>query len=158
MGAIISAILSTVDSVLLSGASILSNNLLVRSLRLEDDRAQMLCTRLCVLALGATAYLCALSGNGVKELVEVASSFGSAGLVPLLCFGLFSRFGGPRAATSALLVGLVGWGLGALLDLSAPYIISVLAAMISYIVTAYLSGERRDVPRSESMVDASELT
>ena len=44
----------------------------------------------------------------IKELVEIASSFGSAGLVPVMCFGLFSKLGGAGAASVALIIGLLG--------------------------------------------------
>lgn len=144
MGAIISAILSTVDSVLLSGASILSNNLLVRMLRLEGDQAQLNCTRMSVVTLGLIAYVCALFADRIKELVEIASSFGSAGLVPVVIFGLFSKFGGSISASIALLCGLLGWVAGLVFELSAPYTYSVIASTIAYLLVATVLKERRE--------------
>ena len=143
MGAIISAILSTIDSVLLSGASILSHNILVRVFKLEDDRAQMLCTRLCVVGLGVIAYLCALFGHRIKELIEIAASFGSAGLVPVVCFGLFSRLGGEKAAYTALLIGLMGWFMGVMLELTAPYLSSIALSTLGYLWVSVQSRESR---------------
>ena len=143
MGAIISAILSTVDSVLLSGASILSNNILIRALNIESDRAQMFCTRISVVSLGVIAYLVAIFGDRIKELVEIASSFGSAGLVPVMCFGLFSKLGGAGAASVALIIGLLGWILGVALSLTAPYLTSLVFSTLGYITFAIARGERR---------------
>lgn len=143
MGAIISAILSTVDSVLLSGASILSNNFLVRALHLTDDISQLRCTQISVGLLGLIAYVCALYADRIKELVEIASSFGSAGLFPVVCFGLFSQRGGPKAAGVAMILGLIGWLAGIVFNLSAPYTLSVLISTIGYIIVAKVYGETR---------------
>ena len=144
MGAIISAILSTVDSVLLSGASILSHNFFVRILSLDDDVTQMRCSRVCVMILGLIAYLCALYADRIRDLVEVASSFGSAGLLPVVVFGLFSRIGGPRAAGTAFFFGMIGWVTGMCFELTAPYTVSILIATMSYLGVAYALNEHRE--------------
>ena len=149
MGAIISAILSTVDSVLISGASILSNNFLVRALHLEGDDAQLKCTRISVVGLGVVAYCCAIFADRIKELVEIAASFGSAGLVPVVIFGLFSKLGGEKSATLALMCGLLGWVIGVIFQLTAPYTYSVLASTAVYLITALLMNERRQCALEE---------
>ena len=144
MGAIISAILSTVDSVLLSGASILSHNFLVRILRFDNDVIRMRCSRVCVVILGFVAYLCALYADRIRDLVEVASSFGSAGLLPVVTFGLFSRIGGPKAAGTAFSFGLIGWITGVWFELTAPYTLSILIATLGYLGVAYALDEHRE--------------
>ncbi len=143
MGAIISAILSTVDSVLLSGASIMSNNFLVHAFKIKDDELQMKCTRISVVILGVIAYLCGLFADRIKELVEIAASFGSAGLVPVVIFGLFSKFGGARSASAALIVGLAGWFCGLVFELTAPYSLSIIISTLAYILTASYLKETR---------------
>ena len=144
MGAIISAILSTVDSVLLSGASILSNNFLVRALHLGRRRAAEVYSnqRCCP---GVVAYCCAIFADRIKRLVEIAASFGSAGLVPVVIFGLFSKLGGEKSATLALMCGLLGWVVGVIFQLTAP-LLHLLCARLStavYLITALLMNERR---------------
>ena len=146
MGAIISAILSTVDSVLLSGASILSNNFLVHAFKLEQNELQMKCTRISVVILGVIAYLCGLFADRIKELVEIASSFGSAGLVPVVIFGLFTKLGGSYSASLALLVGLLGWFIGFIFELTAPYSLSIIASTLAYLCTAVVLKESRSQP------------
>ena len=143
MGAIISAILSTVDSVLLSGASIMSNNFLVHAFKIKDDELQMKCTRISVVILGVIAYLCGLFADRIKELVEIAASFGSAGLVPVVIFGLFSKFGGARSASAALIVGLTGWFCGLIFELTARYSLSIIISTLAYILTASYLKETR---------------
>lgn len=146
MGAIVSAILSTVDSVLLSGASILSHNLLVPILKVDREDRQLLCTRISVFLLGGIAFLCALYGHRIKELVEIASSFGSAGLVPVMIFGLFSTLGGQWAAITAFSIGMFGWLVGVITDITAPYTWSVIASCVAYVAVALILKERR-LPR-----------
>ena len=146
MGAIISAILSTVDSVLLSGASILSNNFLVQALKIDQNEIQMKCTKISVFILGVIAYLCGLFADRIKELVEIASSFGSAGLVPVVIFGLFTKLGGAKSASIALFVGLIGWFVGFFFELTAPYSISIVASTMAYLGTAIIIRESRKEP------------
>ena len=69
VGALISAILSTVDSALLAASSITSQNLLRPLLKRRDDRTRLLVSRLCTLAFGALAYLLGRSADGVHALV-----------------------------------------------------------------------------------------
>jgi SSS family transporter len=134
VGAIISAILSTVDSTLLTASGLLSHNLIVPIARITDERKKVFVARGGVLVFGIIAYTLALTAEGVFELVEMASALGSAGAFVVICFGLFTRFGGPVSAMTTLLVGVLGY-LG--LDLagaSYPFITSLLASLACYVV------------------------
>lgn len=144
-GALVSAILSTVDSALLVAASLVSHNLLV-PLRPGMTEAQKVRTaRAGVAAFGVLAYVLALFADGVYELVEEASAFGSAGIFVVLVFGLFSRLGGPRSALAALGAGIGVWVLGAyVFALPYPYLASLAAALAAYLGTAVL--ERETLP------------
>jgi Na+/proline symporter len=135
-GALLSAILSTVDSTLLAASSLTSHNLIV-SLRPElSDRARLRLARLGVPLGGACACLLALRSGGVLELVEQASAFGSAGVFVAGCFGLFARFGGPLAASAALLTGALTWLAGSAAELATPYLASLAAAALAYLAGA----------------------
>jgi hypothetical protein len=58
-----------------------------------------------------------------------------------VAFGLFTRIGGARAAIATLLVGLVTYQAGSWLDLTAPYVVSVLASLGVYLgVSAFERG------------------
>jgi len=117
MGAIISAILSTVDTTLLAVSSIASRNLINRITQNLPDPRKLAFGRSLTLLAGLAAYLIAASGETIKGLVEIASSFGSAGIVVVLLIGLHSRHGGERAALAALLTGaalsFLGYGVPA---------------------------------------------
>jgi SSS family transporter len=142
-GALVSAILSTVDSALLVASGLLSHNLIV-PLRPEMTEAQKVrLARWSVALFGALAYVMALYAEGVYALVEEASSFGSAGIFVALVIGLFSRWGGAPSAAASLLAGVVSWVLGAyVLGLTYPYLVSVAAALAAYVCVALLEGVR----------------
>lgn len=80
--------------------------------------------RLCRLQLrirhrtGIVYGLLALTSTGVLDLVVQASAFGSAGSVTVVCFGLFTRFGGVRAAMATLIAGMGSYLVGLAIDSS----------------------------------------
>jgi len=135
-GALISAILSTVDSCFLVAASIVVRNLLPH----REGSAGNLARARCAAALaGAVALALALSGWNVKQLIEQASGFGSAGVFVLAVFGVYSRLGGPRAAAGALLGGLGSWILGGYAfpdHVPYPYLTSLGVAFCGFAVGA----------------------
>jgi Na+/proline symporter len=142
-GALISAILSTVDSCLLAAASLVSHNLIVPLNPSLSERGKILCARLAVVGFGIAAYAIALHAEGIYELVATASAFGSAGIFVVGLFGLFGRVGGPLSAYAALVAGIVVWAAGEYwLDWSTPYVFAVGAALLAYLGAAGI-GQRR---------------
>ncbi|HLF10405.1 MAG TPA: sodium:solute symporter family protein [Gammaproteobacteria bacterium] len=138
-GALISAILSTVDSCLLAAASLVSHNLIVPLKPRLSERAKVWCARSGVIVFGMLAYVIALYAGGIYELVATASAFGSAGIFIVGIFGLFTTFGGARSAYAALVAGMAVWVVGEyLLEWSTPYIISLACALLAYVVAALL--------------------
>ena len=133
-GALISAILSTVDSTLLVAAGLLSHNLLVPLLGAMDERSRVRCARLAVAGFGIAAYVLALRAEGVFALVEEASAFGSAGALVTIVFGLFTAFGGPRTATATLAVGVASYLLGSVGGFAYPFLLSLAASLATYVV------------------------
>ncbi|MGI9404229.1 MAG: sodium:solute symporter family protein [Hyphomicrobium sp.] len=133
-GALISAILSTVDSALLSGGSIVSHNLLVPMRPELSEAARVRFARGSVIVLGLIAFDIALRSTTIHDLVETASAIGSAGLIVVALFGLFTRFGGPAAAASALVTGAVVWLAAIVLEFtSVPYVFAVAMAAVAYV-------------------------
>ncbi len=133
-GAVVSAILSTVDSALLASGALASHNILGPLFRLKEERMKTLLARVCVLGSGVIAFVMAISSEGIRDLVEAASSFGSAGLLVITLFGLFTGYGGRVAALAALVGGVGGLLLAEnLLMLDAPYLFSVCSAVALYL-------------------------
>lgn len=145
-GALISAILSTVDSTLLVASALLSHNIVVPALKISDEARKVRVARLGVLAFGAIAYVLALHAEGVFELVEQASAFGSAGTLVTVCFGLFTKWGDARAAIATLAVGMFSYLAASAAGVSAPFLTSLLAALATYIVVASVSRSQLETP------------
>jgi Na+/proline symporter len=136
-GALVSAILSTVDSALLVASGLLSHNLIVPLRPAMTEAQKVAVARWGVALFGVLAYGMALYAEGVYALVEEASSFGSAGIFVALVIGLFSRWGGAASAAASLLAGVISWVLGAyVLDLTYPYLVSLAAALAGYAAVA----------------------
>ncbi len=139
-GALISAILSTVDSCLLAAASLVSHNLVVPLKPALTERQKVTAARLGVAAFGVVAYVIALYAGGIYELVATASAFGSAGIFVVGMLGLFSRLGGAASAYAALVVGVAVWCVGEYwLEWPTPYITAVAAALGAYLLAAPLA-------------------
>jgi Na+/proline symporter len=147
VGALISAILSTVDSALLSAASLTSQNLVLPLRPGLSDAAKLRAARLCVLVFSALAFLLARAADHVHELVEAASAFGTGGLFVVFVLGISTRLGGPHSALAALGVGLITWLAGRyVLDWTAPFLCSMAAAALAFAVVAVLEARFKGGP------------
>lgn len=150
-GALVSAILSTVDSALLACGSLVAHNLVPARVREQSPTAALRVARASVVGLGLVAWGLAHGSDGVHELVQEASAFGSTGVLVIGVMALTSRVGGPAAALTALLGGLASWVvLAHVLGSPVAYLGSLLCAAGGYGVVAVL--ERR---RGEGTAEAT---
>ncbi len=133
-GALVSAILSTVDSTLLVSSSLFSHNLVLQFLRTPSERTRLFLARGGVLGFGIIAAFLALTAESVYGLVEHASSLGSAGLVVILVFGLFTRAGGRASAYGALATGLAVFLAAKALGAPYPFLASLAGALAGYVL------------------------
>lgn len=132
-GALVSAILSTVDTTLLVCSSLVSHNLILPARPEMSERSKVRMARAGVAFFGVVAYVIALHADGVYALVEEASSFGSAGIFTVVTTGLFTTWGRAGAATASLLGGVTAWIFGAyVLELDLPYLTSLLVSIAAY--------------------------
>jgi Na+/proline symporter len=143
-GALVSAILSTVDSALLVSASLVSHNVIVPLRPGIDERARIRYARIGVTVFGLFAWMMALYAEGVYNLVEQASAFGSAGIFVVVVFGLFSKHGNSASAIAALLTGVGVWIVGSyVLAMPGAYLAALGASVLAYMVTAFFDvGDR----------------
>ena len=141
-GGFISAILSTVDSTLLVSAGLLSHNLVIPGLRIVDERMKVRITRIAVATFGMVAYVIARRAAGVSEMVQMASAFGSAGVLVTVSFGLFTRFGGAATALATLIVGIGSFVAATAAEATTPFLISLAASLAAYGVVGMLERGR----------------
>ena len=137
-GALIAAILSTVDSTLLVSSALLSHNLIVPVFGVTSERGKVLVARGGVVSFGIIAYLLARHAEGVFSLVEQASAFGSAGTLVTVCFGLWTNWGGARTAIVTLSVGMMSYLVASIAGAELPFLISLGASLVCYTVGALM--------------------
>ena len=141
-GALVSAILSTVDSALLAAGALTAHNLAQPLFPGRGERFKLVAARAAVAVFGVIAWALALSSDSLFELVEAASSFGGAGVFVCLLAGLSSARGGRWAATAALLGGTGIWLLGGWLEWPAPFLAALATATLFYALAAFAEGHR----------------
>lgn len=143
-GALISAILSTIDTILLVTSGLATQNVVAPLLNIRTEAARLAMARGGVVVFGALSLLLALRAQGVAELVEDASAFGSAGVLVVISFGLFTPLGGTLAATASLAGGLVTYVGGTLAGIPYPFITSLAAAAGLYLLAAWREPRHED--------------
>lgn len=145
VGALISAILSTVDSALLACSAMVSHNLVQHIWPLESEQAKVWAARMGVAGLGTLSFFLALSSESIGDLVELASAFGTSGIFVVTVFALFTNLGGSLSAYLTMAAGALVWAISGplFLGLTAPYASGVLAAALTYpLVAVFERGSR----------------
>jgi SSS family solute:Na+ symporter len=105
--ALISAVLSTIDSAILSPSSVLSENLLQKIP--QQALSQLALDRLAVLLVTAASVGMAFWGKDAYELLEGAYTMPLVGLFVPLALGLYLTPRGQAPAILSMLVGLAIW-------------------------------------------------
>lgn len=142
IGALFSAVLSTVDSALLAVSGLATENLYARVRQGADAREKLIAARVLTVIAGLCALAVAFSGETIYGLVELASSLGSAGLLVSLLIGLHTRFGGEWSALAALAAGLVTiWLADWVFVIPGGFLLSIAAAALAYGVAALLQDQ-----------------
>lgn len=147
VGALLSAILSTVDSNILSASSLLTHNGFDRLLPDASERTKLIVARSTTVAAGLLAYAVASSGESIYQLVEWTSALGTSGVLVAFLFGAWSRFGDGRAAVGAILAGFacnavtILWpAIQGREEAPGAFLISIAGSLIAYLA---LSAARR---------------
>jgi Na+/proline symporter len=133
-GALVSAILSTVDSTLLVAGSFAGHNLILSIRPDVSPRTKLLVNRGAVVGFGVVAYALALSGESVYDLVWESAAFGSAGIFVAFAFAFRRAWGGKWAAAAALISGSLVYQLGGHFEaLEYPYLTALGVALAAFL-------------------------
>jgi Na+/proline symporter len=133
VGALVSAILSTVDSALLAAGSLVSHNLVLPLLPGTDERHKVRISRISVAIFGVVAYVLAINADSVLGLVEEASAFGSAGIFTCCLLGLTQKRGGPITAACSMVIGMVSYGvLAYIVQYDYAYLSSLACSLVTF--------------------------
>jgi solute:Na+ symporter, SSS family len=153
-GALVSAILSTVDSALLACGSLVAHNLVPPRVRDASPTAALRVARVSVVGLGLVAFGLAHGSDSVHGLVHEASAFGSTGVFVIGVMALTSRVGGPAAALAALGCGLGSWiVLAHVIGSPIAYLGSLACAAAAYAIVALLSRPPRFAEFEPEVID-----
>ncbi len=140
--ALLCAILSTVDSILLSTSALVSHNLIEPLLHEPSERRKLALGRSVVVLSGLFCTVVALHAESIYDLVETASALGTAGILVVTFAGLYDPRPNPTAAVSSLIVGALATPLLDTIGFEAPYLGSVFAAFVTY-AALRMSGVRQ---------------
>lgn len=145
LGALISAILSTVDSTVLSVSALLTRNIIEPLRPGLSEHSKLWLQRGMTAATGVAVYIIATAGDSIYQLIETTSSFGSAGILVVMLAGLWLKWGGPWTGFATVVAGI---GLTFLtqqvLELQAAYIWSIAGCVAVYAAAGLL--ETRQPP------------
>jgi solute:Na+ symporter, SSS family len=181
MAALASALMSTADSSLLAGASVVTQNLFPLFGKPLDAKNEVKWTRIMVAVIGFVAVLIAITAAVIYELGVVAWSLLLVGLFVPFAFGMYWKKANQYGAVAAFLAGFASWavltwvayqfGLGgdstylicegdvdcAFWD--AVYIASLPAFFISMasMVIGSLATQKQDAPKPITDVDGKPL-
>jgi len=147
VGAILSSIMSTSDSVLLGVASVVSTNLLPLVRKNADATLRLWVARLTIPVAGLLATYVAFSASRVVEvLIDAAAPLLAGIIVPfILCF--WWEKANRSGALAGMAGGLAGWSIAGTLDSSMPPdMIGFVVSLVSMIVVTLLT-QRVDPPR-----------
>jgi Na+/proline symporter len=139
-GALVSAILSTVDSALLAAGALVSHNVIIPAVKTTRERTKLLISRACVLGCGLVAFGLAHQSESIYALVETASAIGSAGILVCVLFSFVPQLGGKISAGATLLVGTLAYVVGTVMEFPYPYLLSLGMCLVVFCGVA--AGER----------------
>jgi solute:Na+ symporter, SSS family len=152
IGALVSAILSTVDSTLLAVSALVSHNLVLPSKPNMSERQKVVLARGGVFVSGLLAYGIAFTSDSVTGLVETASSLGGPTILIMTSFALFSRKGNRYSAYAAMTLSIITWFVTHfILESETPVLWTVAACLGSYLITIPFVGESSEIESSPAL-------
>lgn len=145
LGALVSAILSTLSGALLVAGSLLSHNVIAPLFPRWGDSKKLRGDRAAVVFFGVVAYVIALGSDSIYQLVQDSAATGTAGILVLLVFAMWApRFGGAISAYTALIVGTAVYLVGArVMAMESPYLLALAAATVAYALAAPIGSDSR---------------
>lgn len=146
VAAIISAVISTADALLLAAVSNISNDFLLRLRSLRDNpRAQLRWSRILTVGLGVLALGLSLIVPGIIQVLTMAFTMYGSGVFVSFMFGLFTRFGAGKSALVSMIAGAVTGLLGLTNVVTVPgvppIVVAVAVSLVAYVVVALATRE-----------------
>jgi len=137
--AIMSALLSTIDSIILAVGALVSHNFIIPRFKITNSKTKLLTSRLVVLGAALAAYILAVHSTGIYDLLETSSTFGTAGILVITLAGLWCKWGNNTTALLTLFAGIISVPLFKyIFHNESPFIMSLLVSALVFFIHAYL--------------------
>jgi SSS family transporter len=134
IGALVSAILSTVDTTLLACSALLSHNLIYPSFPGIKERQKVFLARMCTLTAGVLSYAIAYTSDSIASLVETASSLGGPTILVITIAALWDKRGNANNALFAMIMSVATWIIGHfVIKIEFPVVLTVIVCTLSYL-------------------------
>jgi SSS family transporter len=136
IGALVSAILSTVDTTLLSSSALASHNLIYPAFPSLTEKKKVFVARAGTLLSGVVAYFIAFSSESITDLVETASAMGGPSILIMTMIALWSKKGTSKNAIFAIVMSLLCWTTTTFfIEIEFPIILTVVICGASYFLS-----------------------
>ncbi|RCK76151.1 MAG: putative sodium-solute symporter [Anaerolineae bacterium] len=109
IAALASALMSTSDSSVLAGASVVTENIVPLFVKEMGEKQKLMLTRIMVLVIGFISIAIALWAGTIYKLAMVAWSILLVGLFAPFAFGMYWKKANKSGAVAALVGGFVSW-------------------------------------------------
>lgn len=137
--ALISAVLSTADSSILTVSGLFSHNLIPSIFPVMSEQKKLLCNRIVLLGCGVITYILAINSDKIIRLLEIASSFGTSGVLIITLVALFKpQWCHAKAAQITLVTGISAQlVLEHLLHIPGSYLINIILCFFTYFLSRF---------------------
>lgn len=153
IGALVSAILSTVDTTLLASSALFAHNLVYPSFPNLSEKKKVVIARLGTLFAGIISYVIAYSSDSITALVETASSLGGPTILVLTMIALWEKRGNAMSAIFAMVMSILTWIFGHfIVELEYPVILTVIICGVSYYGTLPFARKEK-IPEQKAAVE-----
>ncbi|MBI1327795.1 MAG: sodium:solute symporter [Alphaproteobacteria bacterium] len=134
IGALVSAIMSTVNSTLLAVSALLGHNI-IHPLLKTDEKKKVMVDRLIVILSAIAVFFIATSGENIFGLIELSSTFGAAGLVVTIIAGLWLKRTSPLAGLITIIAGTLITITATMLEWEATFTPALVICTFIYITS-----------------------
>jgi len=122
-----------VDSTLLTISAFTTHNLMGDRYYNLSEKKKLFVSRSVVVATGLVAYFLAHESTGIYDLVILASSFGTSGVLVVTLISVWKPEWAQRVpAWVCLLCGMVAYPLANRMEVQGPFLTSIFVAVVAY--------------------------
>jgi SSS family transporter len=152
MGALVSAILSTVDTTLLAASALFSHNLVYPTFKSLSEKQKVVIARLGTLFAGVVAYLIAFASSSITALAEMASALGGPSILIITIIALWVKRGSSHNAIIAIIMSVVSWvSCQFFFEIDFPILVTVLVCGASYFISLPFTPKNTPKKEAESL-------